>query len=71
MNNERKYSPHIAIKIAKKTVPPLSNKYVTLIEKNRNINYTSGCTKIEVIVSIRYCGFSLGPITVLYSLLIY
>lgn len=33
MNNERKYLPHIAIKIAKKTVPPLSNKYVTLIEK--------------------------------------
>lgn len=33
MNNEKKYLPHIAIKIAKKTVPPLSNKYVTFIEK--------------------------------------
>lgn len=33
MNNEKKYLPQIAIKIAKKTVPPLSNKYVTFIEK--------------------------------------
>lgn len=30
------YLPHIAIKIAKKTVPPLSNKYVTLMEKKQN-----------------------------------
>lgn len=70
MNNEKKYLPHIAIKIAKKTVPPLSNKYVTLIEKNRNINHTKDCNKIEVIACLRYCDSSPDS-TRSYNLLIY
>jgi len=35
LSNGRTYLPHIAIKIAKKTVPPLSNRYVTLMENKR------------------------------------
>lgn len=35
VSNRRTYLPHIAMKIAKKTVPPLSNKYVTLKENRK------------------------------------
>lgn len=35
LSNGRTYLPHIAIKIAKKTVPPLSNRYVTLMENKQ------------------------------------
>lgn len=40
LSNRRTYLPHIAIKIAKKTVPPLSNKYVTLMENEAKILIT-------------------------------
>lgn len=54
VSNGRTYLPHIAIKMAKKTVPPLSNRYVTLKENKNCISHTIGRNSSVLLFAFRH-----------------
>lgn len=70
MNNEKKILTPYCHKNSKEDCPSIIKQICYLHRKNRNINHTKDCNKIEVIACIRYCDFS-PESTRSYNLLIY